>query len=316
MANSNGWGDGAANNAIGWGQGANNAIGWGDIHADSWAGATDIVGVAAFTGILDTYSGASAAYSVRRLSSTYTGNLIRVRRSSDNTEQDIGYDSNNVLDETALITFVGANNGFVTTWYDQSGNGNNIIQTTAVNQPIIISSGVLQTEGTKPAMYFDGINDNLANASVPLNTYISLYLVSKTTTSKPLLIEHSPNTNNGNGFFIYGSSNSSWFFARSGVTNYAEGTSNWAGSTRILSTFIYNSTIRNYYKNSIIQANNLVGGVLLANTSLSTSLNIFSRNGSLFFSDGNIQELIIYNDISGNNKSGIESNVNSFYSIY
>ena len=45
MANSNGWGDGAANNNIGWGQGANNAIGWGDIHADSWAGLTDIVGI-------------------------------------------------------------------------------------------------------------------------------------------------------------------------------------------------------------------------------------------------------------------------------
>ena len=45
MANTNGWGDGAANNTIGWGQGANNAIGWGDIHADSWAGATDISGL-------------------------------------------------------------------------------------------------------------------------------------------------------------------------------------------------------------------------------------------------------------------------------
>lgn len=45
MANSNGWGDGAANNAIGWGQGANNAIGWGKSHATSWAGATDIVGI-------------------------------------------------------------------------------------------------------------------------------------------------------------------------------------------------------------------------------------------------------------------------------
>jgi hypothetical protein len=44
MANSNGWGDGAANNSIGWGQGANNAIGWGDIHAKSWAGLTDISG--------------------------------------------------------------------------------------------------------------------------------------------------------------------------------------------------------------------------------------------------------------------------------
>lgn len=45
MANSNGWGDGAANNSIEWGQGANNAIAWGDSHAKSWAGATDIVGI-------------------------------------------------------------------------------------------------------------------------------------------------------------------------------------------------------------------------------------------------------------------------------
>jgi hypothetical protein len=47
MANANGWGDGASNNNIGWGKGADNAIGWGDIHADSWAGATDIVGTPA-----------------------------------------------------------------------------------------------------------------------------------------------------------------------------------------------------------------------------------------------------------------------------
>ena len=44
MANSNGWGDGASNNTIGWGQGANNAIGWGDSHLKSWAGSTDIAG--------------------------------------------------------------------------------------------------------------------------------------------------------------------------------------------------------------------------------------------------------------------------------
>ena len=44
MANANGWGDGASNNNIGWGKGADNLIGWGDIHADSWAGLTDIVG--------------------------------------------------------------------------------------------------------------------------------------------------------------------------------------------------------------------------------------------------------------------------------
>jgi hypothetical protein len=45
MANSNGWGDGAANNTIGWGQAANNLINWGKSHFLSWAGLTDIVGI-------------------------------------------------------------------------------------------------------------------------------------------------------------------------------------------------------------------------------------------------------------------------------
>lgn len=45
MVNSNGWGQGANNNAIGWGQGAfNNSISWGYLHYTSWSGDTDIVG--------------------------------------------------------------------------------------------------------------------------------------------------------------------------------------------------------------------------------------------------------------------------------
>ena len=47
MANSNGWGDGAANNTIGWGKGAINAIGWGSVYAVSSAGRTDIIGATA-----------------------------------------------------------------------------------------------------------------------------------------------------------------------------------------------------------------------------------------------------------------------------
>jgi hypothetical protein len=39
------WGQGAKNNDIGWGQGAvNNNISWGAVHANSWAGDTNIVG--------------------------------------------------------------------------------------------------------------------------------------------------------------------------------------------------------------------------------------------------------------------------------
>ena len=47
MSNKNGWGDGASNNTIGWGQGANNTIGWGSSELVSYEGLTNIVG--AFT---------------------------------------------------------------------------------------------------------------------------------------------------------------------------------------------------------------------------------------------------------------------------
>lgn len=77
---------------------------------------------AGFSGILDLYPNATSAYSLRRLRSTYSGPAIRVRRSSDNTEQDIAFTPSGDLDESALLSFVGAGNGFVTTWYDQGYN--------------------------------------------------------------------------------------------------------------------------------------------------------------------------------------------------
>ena len=42
------------------------------------------------------------------------GSAVRVRRSSDNSETDIGFTVNGNLDTAALLTFVGAGNGFVT----------------------------------------------------------------------------------------------------------------------------------------------------------------------------------------------------------
>ena len=84
-------------------------------------------------GLLETYSGALVAYSLRKLRTGYVGNAIRVRRSSDNAEQDIAFDASGNLDTTSLLSFVGSVNGFVTTWYDQSGNGYNAYQSTTTN---------------------------------------------------------------------------------------------------------------------------------------------------------------------------------------
>lgn len=112
----------------------------------------------AFTGILDTYTTASAGYSTRRLASTYTGSLLRVRR-SDGTEQDIGYTADGDLDESAIITFAGGTACTVSVWYDQSGNGNDINNTTVTAQPEIYTGSVFYTIGgatpTRKALSFN-----------------------------------------------------------------------------------------------------------------------------------------------------------------
>jgi len=58
--------------------------------------------------LLDTYTGAAVAYSLRQLRTAYTGAAIRVRRSSDNAEQDINFVGGD-LDTTSMINFVGQN---------------------------------------------------------------------------------------------------------------------------------------------------------------------------------------------------------------
>jgi len=98
---------------------------------------------------------AARAYSVRKLRAAYAGAAIRVRRSSDSTEQDIGFVSGN-LDTAALLSFAGSGDAFVKTWYDQSGNGLDLTQATAASQPKIVSAGATITESSKPWMAFDG----------------------------------------------------------------------------------------------------------------------------------------------------------------
>jgi hypothetical protein len=98
---------------------------------------------------------AAVAFSSRKLRSEYTGSALKVRRSSDNTTQDIGFRLRE-LDTAALATFVGSGSGFVDTFYDQSGSGLNATQTTLADQPRIVLSGANDTLNSHVAMRFTG----------------------------------------------------------------------------------------------------------------------------------------------------------------
>ena len=104
-------------------------------------------------GLLDLYPTAYAAWSLRRLSSTYSGAAIEVTRTSDSATQDIGFDGETEnLDTNALATFAGSNTCVVSIWYDQSGNSRDISIPSA-KRPTIVSSGTLQTlNGGKATM--------------------------------------------------------------------------------------------------------------------------------------------------------------------
>jgi hypothetical protein len=54
-----------------------------------------------------------------------------------------------------------ARNGFVETWYDQSGNGNDATQESASQQPAIVQNGGITTSNGSPSVRFDGSNDEL-----------------------------------------------------------------------------------------------------------------------------------------------------------
>lgn len=110
--------------------------------------------------LLDTYP-AIAAYSTRKLRTAYSGSALRVRRESDNVEQDIGFVSNQ-LDTASLTSFLGSASGAVVKWYNQGtgGTANDMVQASAGAQPKIALTGVVYTGGTtnKPTIYFNGGN--------------------------------------------------------------------------------------------------------------------------------------------------------------
>ena len=296
----------------------------------------------AFTGLLNDYSGAAAAYSLRLLDNTYSGNAIKVRRSSDNAEQDIAF-VNNELDTASLETFAGAGDAFVTTWYDQSGSGNDATQTTASAQPKIVSSGSTILENGKPAVSYDG-GDNLLiwnNTTAPtlfqdMSDAISVLLVEKATAISNSngswfngnttfeLRENSNATGTGVTFSI-GYSNYTFGFGVSDnyTTNAEIEFSGTITSAQRLSASFVNGDNLDVYLNSssgISTTFTTATGDRSVGTGNST-LVIGSRSRDSGQADtsyflGTMQEIVLYKSNESANRTGIETNINDFYSIY
>ena len=265
--------------------------------------------------LLDTYGGAAVGYSLRKLSSTYAGFAIRVRRSSDNTEQNIGFDSSGNLDTTSLLAFVGSGNGFVTTWYDQSGSNRNAIQTTASAQPQIVFAGIVNSVNGKASINFISGN-KMPFTEIASTGGMEIFGVSTFATTggggsawdinSPIqaytggfIQDFGIGTKNGRIAIYSENNNSVSLQTTAGISTNVQYVFNGYGSTTSTGVGFNNS--------------NYTIGAATRNDLLVRSLG--QDSSSIWFS-GNLNEIVVYPIVQSTNRSNINSNINSHYSIY
>ena len=254
--------------------------------------------------LLDTYGEDNIlAYSVRKLRTAYTGDCMRVRNDSS-VELDIGFDSDGNLDESALLTHCGSGDGFVTIWYDQSGNGGNLEQTTTTEQPQIVSSGAVLKSNGKPVI--EGNNASYAthlDLISPKTTYIT------TTGQHYFFAVCNANTNS----LVYAENQANrWaLVAQDGSTSTSiEGTAYSANSYRRNGSS-YNPANRNaVHDDNAAQSLITVDGIL-------QNTGVFRLGYSFSFWDmWDMQEFIIYQGDKSSIQGNIETAINGHYSIY
>jgi len=265
----------------------------------------------AFTGLLnESYgSGAAAAYSVRRLNGNYTGAAIQVERSSDNTTQDIGFDSNGDLDESALSTFCSGTVCKVRTWYGQeasggTGSGNDAVQTDHTKQPTIYTGGAIVKENGNPAIRFNGSNNTLDFTTTSSTT--TCFIVQETIGTDDLLISSK-------------TSNSRWHFfmqdgdTRTDTSQFRTTTGNFGYKNGTL-VVTEGTTTRDQVHTAFADGTqNLSSWIGLDNAPADNyRLSGYFTGTSIPYA-GDVQEVIMYNTDHTSNRTSIESNIGDYF---
>jgi type II secretory pathway pseudopilin PulG len=171
--------------------------------------------------------------------------------------------------------------GYITTWYDQSGNNNNAIQATPAAQPRIVDgvTGIV-LQNNKPSIRFDGSDDQLVNTSFN-------------------------NATNSTAFFIASRlANNQSFMARS--NNYAT-----LGATDLFNPYYLNKSSTASEAGSDSK-NSLNLYTAIRTSAINSTLNIGAGSNGNFL-NGHISELIIYDGTQLGNRNSIENNLRGYY---
>jgi hypothetical protein len=210
--------------------------------------------------------------------------------------------------------------GFVETWYDQSGNGNDAFQQVSGYQPKIVDAGVLVSGGIE----FDGVDDRLFGSHL-LNTddvlYAAVVAKNKNLSKRGLYVNnlfYNSSTDNG-GFsveaktFNQAGKIAGWMYDTNVSASVQDGLSSLTqDQVQLLSFDLSNGSSKFHLDGSLVNTfsanmNSEDGG---------RPLNIGNSTSGTVPLEGSIKEIIIYNSDQSANREAIETNINNQYDIY
>jgi uncharacterized membrane protein len=245
----------------------------------------------------DSLSSLRLAVGLRKLKSNYTGNAIKLRRSSDNATQIFGF-SGNELDTVAIKTWLGTATAFVEIVYDQSGFGNDVSQTSIGNQPTLVLSG----HNGKPVLRFNTSQYLFNNVNFP--TPFSVVTGSRAT---------------GASNRVFGGRNNNWlhgYYANARNQFHYNGWNfNGNVTTNMTLPYIYSgtgngSTETKVYENGTLLSN-VSGGYQGPNGIV---LNGWGNWGES--SNADIFEIFIYNEVINDNaRAFVESSTSDRFNV-
>jgi hypothetical protein len=259
------------------------------------------------------YSGLAAAYSVRRVVSSYSGPAMEVQ--SGSVSASIGFDSLGNLDTASLEAFAGSGDAFVKTWYDQSGNNNHAITLSTGAQPRVVHTGSMELLNGQPSLYYDNSDSFRLTTTIEPGQQLAIIGVSKVLTN-PASGYTSRLVEKQSLFALFDAQTSNnyypQFFIKSGGTTYAvDYPDNRENKTSLLYGWATGTSVN-------IAVNSQTGSALSYSGNIDTSTrstHIGAFLGSYAAYRYN-SEILIYTSSNAENRTFIENNINSYYSIY
>ena len=265
------------------------------------------------------------AASFRKINSNYTGPLIRIRRASDNVEQNFGSSLSlgEFVDDVEIATFLGGTGsslGFITRIFDQSTNGFDYLQSSASRQPRYFDP-VIPIGIATPKAFFDGTDDLLQADTGSLkigkstSTQTTFIVTQSSTYGFEALTTAGNDPTNNNGLRQYRLIRSSSYARMSYLGDVTDPLTNTSAPSTISAPEIFtlnaNKTVATFKRNN---TNDITATLTASQPNGVRYSNLMSGSATTWSKQGLFHEYILFDSaLSAANELEVYSNLESTY---